>query len=273
MPMRPSGDDDLKTTPFTRDGEGDRYRRPAPAAHTAAPEVAMFNAYKAAKQWKAPPWAAPLLIAMAVGHVVLFVTMWAKSIWEIEQLEKPKNVADLAIAPPPPPPPPPPKGSNKPKDVTIQPKKLKVRDIVQPVKMEQKETVQEVSNAGGADDGEEGGVEGGVSGGVVGTPPPQIVAPTVLEAQRIAGEKNIYPDDVTKMEIQRSGKDKITAAFKLCITAEGGVSSVSLIKSSSFANYDAKIQREMRQWRYRSVVVGGKPVPVCTSVTFVYSQK
>ena len=80
-----TGDDDAKTTPFERDGQNPTaspYRRnaaPAPAA-----DVAMFNHYKAAKQYKAPKWAAPLLISVAVFHVILFITMWAKSIWEIE---------------------------------------------------------------------------------------------------------------------------------------------------------------------------------------------
>ena len=43
----------------------------------------------------------------------------------------------------------------------------------------------------------------------------------MLEGSRIAGEKNIVPDDVTKTEIQRSGKDKIVGSFKLCLTVDG----------------------------------------------------
>ena len=84
--------------------------------------------------------------------------MWAKSIWEIEQLERPKTTVDLAVAPPPPPPPPPPPGGAKPQTQVITPKKIKVKDIVQPVKIEKQ--VQKVEEAG-----EQGGVEGGVEGG------------------------------------------------------------------------------------------------------------
>jgi hypothetical protein len=29
----------------------------------------------------------------------------------------------------------------------------------------------------------------------------------------------------------------------------------------------------MRTWTYRPFLVNGKPAPVCTAVTFIYSQK
>jgi protein TonB len=158
------------------------------------------------------------------------------------------------------------------------------------VKIEKQE-VQKVEDQGdpnGVEGGEVGGVAGGVVGGdingVVGAPPPppppppppappQNVPPTLLEGSRIAGDKMIVPDDVTKTEIQRSGKDKIIGSFKLCITKFGDVSAVTMLKSSGFPAYDQKIQRGMQTWKYRPYVVNGKDVPVCTAVTFIYSQK
>ena len=119
-----------KTTPFVKE-------RGKPAAARSVPH--MFSNFEAAKNRKIAKWAVPLLAGMAVFHAVLFFSMWAKTTWDIEQLDRPKGSVDLAIAPPPPPPPPPPKGGVKPKDVTITPKKIKVRDIVQPVKMEKQE--------------------------------------------------------------------------------------------------------------------------------------
>jgi protein TonB len=137
--------------------------------------------------------------------------------------------------------------------------------------------------ADGIEGGEEGGVVGGVSGGYVGAPPPpppppppappQNVPPTLLEAQRLAGDKVIVPDDDTKKQILKSGKDKIIGSFKLCITKFGDVSAVTMLKSSGFPAYDQKIQRGMQTWKYRPYVVNGKDVPVCTAVTFIYSQK
>jgi hypothetical protein len=95
----------------------------------------------------------------------------------------------------------------------------------------------------------------------------------MLEGSRIAGTKDIVPDDVTKTEIQRSGKDKIVTSYKLCITVGGDVSNVQMLKSSTFPAYDAKIQRTIKgEWRYRPYAVNGKVVPVCTAVTFIYSQ-
>jgi hypothetical protein len=104
--------------------------------------------------------------------------------------------------------------------------------------------------------------------------PPQNVPPTALDANRIAGEKNIIPDDVTKTEISRSGKEKLIGSYKLCITAAGTISSVGQLKSTGFPAYDSKIQNTIRgEWRYRPFIVNGKAAPVCTAVTFIYSQK
>jgi periplasmic protein TonB len=255
---------------------------PTPASKSAS----MFASYDASKHRKMPAWAVPLLSFAVAIHIVIFVTMWIKSIWEIEQLEPPKGTSDIAFAPPPPPPPPPPKGGAKPKDQQVVPKKIKVKDIVQPVKQEKREQVVQTSNAdpNGVEGGQEGGQENGDPNGVLGAPPPppppppppappQIVAPTALEASRIAGEKNIVPDDVTKTEIQRSGKTQIVGSYKLCLNAAGAITSVNQLKSTGFASYDQKIVRTIRgEWQYKPFEVNGKAVPVCTAVTFIYSQ-
>jgi hypothetical protein len=104
-------------------------------------------------------------------------------------------------------------------------------------------------------------------------PPPQNVPPTLLEGSRISGEKMIVPDDVTKTEIQRSGKEKLVGSYKLCIDTSGVPSSVKQLKSTGFAAYDTKIITKMKAWRYKPYTVDGKTVPVCTAVTFVYTQK
>jgi len=246
----------------------------------------MFGNFEASKNTKMPAWAVPLLSGIVIIYAAVLVGAWVKGIWEIEQLERPKNSVDLAIAAPPPPPPPPPKGGAKPHDVTLTPKKIRVKDIVQPVKIEQKEVAAPVEQ--GDPNGVEGGVEGGVVGGdlngVVAAPPPpppppppappQNVAPAALDALRIAGEKNIVPDDVTKTEISRSGKDRLVGSFKLCLTLDGNISQVTQLKSTGFSSYDSKIQNTIRgEWRYRPFTVNGKPTPVCTAVTFIYNQK
>jgi periplasmic protein TonB len=241
--------------------------------------------FRIATRRKAPRWAAPLLATIATAHVALFVAMWAKSIWEVERLDKPKDLISLGQVDPPPPPPPPPKASSKPQDVQIVPKKPRVRDIIQPVRIEDKTPTPDPGNVGGTDDGSPDGVVNGVSTGAPAAPPPiaapepppapkppPMVAPNALEQQFMAGERNISPDDTTKTDIKTSGKDRVVTKYRMCIDAGGGVTTLSLMQSSGFADYDKKIAREMRQWRYRPFMVDGKAVPVCTVVTFIYSQ-
>ena len=103
--------------------------------------------------------------------------------------------------------------------------------------------------------------------------PPQNVPPSLLEGARIAGNKTIVPDDMTKLDIQQAGKDKIIGTWKLCITVAGDISSVTMLKSTGFPAYDAKVERGIRTWRYRPYQINGKPAPVCTAVTFIYSQQ
>lgn len=162
--------------------------------------------------------------------------------------------------------------------------KPKIKELVQPVKIEK----QELGEEGGIepDDpcgGVVGGVVGGVPGGTLPPPPPppppppaapQNIPPTALEGSRVAGDKYIQPDDKTKVEILQSGKDKIIGSWKLCVAETGDVKYVSLLKSTGFSDYDRKIETEMRRnWRYQPYLINGKAAPVCTAVTFIYSQQ
>ena len=164
------------------------------------------------------------------------------------------------------------------------PKRLIVKDIVQPVQIEKQEVA---GDPQGEEDGEEGGEEGGVYGGVVGgviggvgappppPPPPPVamnVAPTMLEGSRIAGDKDIRPDDATKAAMVKAGKDNVVTSLKLCLDQLGAITAVSLLKSSGFPSYDAKLMVTIRAtWRYRPYFVNGQAHPVCTAVTFIYA--
>jgi len=168
-------------------------------------------------------------------------------------------------------------------------RKVQVRDIVQPVKIEKQEVPYpgDMGDPNGFEAGDENGVEGGVEGGTVPDPwangisaappppppPPMNIAPAALDVLRIAGDKNILPDDLTKTHISRSGKDTVVGSYKLCITAAGDIKLVTQLKSTGFPAYDSKIQNTIRaEWRYRPYMVNGKPEPVCTAVTFIYRQ-
>jgi hypothetical protein len=257
-------------------------------AHATLP--GLFEHFRDARRRRLPGWAVPLFAGCALFTALLVFAMWARSIWNTEQLDRPKHSIDLAIAPAPPPPPPPLAGGEKPVVVPNHPKQ-KVIDIVQPVKLEKPDAHPTEAGQGdphGANDGEKGGT-GTTIGGLLDSPPlpqpppvqvtpppaaPKAVPPAALEAQRIAGEKLIVPDDVTKTEIQRSGKDALSGTFKFCLDAAGNVLSVQIYRPTGFAAYDTKIVSTIQHdWRYRPFLVNGQATPVCTAVTFRYSQK
>ncbi|HET7500112.1 MAG TPA: energy transducer TonB, partial [Kofleriaceae bacterium] len=102
---------------------------------------------------------------------------------------------------------------------------------------------------------------------------PQTVAPAELDKNRIAGDKRITPDENTMVSISRSGKGTLVSAYKVCISPEGSVLSVTQLRSTGFPAYDERILETIRrEWRYRPYLVNGKAAPVCTAVRFVYSQ-
>ena len=103
--------------------------------------------------------------------------------------------------------------------------------------------------------------------------PPQLVAPGLLEAVRIAGTKDIAPDAATQAEIAKSGKSKIMGSYKICVDTQGKPLRITLMKSTGFPAYDARIAAEMKRWRYRPFLVNGTATPVCTAVTFIYSSR
>jgi hypothetical protein len=103
-------------------------------------------------------------------------------------------------------------------------------------------------------------------------PKPTIVAPSVVAGLRISGETQIAPSSVVVNEIARDGTDRVLGNFKICLSTDGSVSSVQTLKSTGYPAYDADITRGMRTWRYRAYMIGGNAVPVCSVVTFAYTQ-
>lgn len=96
--------------------------------------------------------------------------------------------------------------------------------------------------------------------------------PSVLETNRMSGDKNILPDDETKLAIAKAG-GRVVGSFKLCLDTAGAVSSVKPLKSTGFSAYDEKILRDIRTWTYLPYTHDGKVVPVCTAVTFIFTTK
>ena len=258
----------------------------------------MFDNYVVAKKSKRRTWKTVLISVSVVLHVVaVLALLMIRGFWVIEKLAQPKGDVAIATAATPPPPPPPPKASKKkkkPKTDKKVVKKIKPREMTQPIDKPVDEPDVEIEVVD-EDEGVEGGVEGGVAGGILGgvvggmeglpggkleeppppPPPPakpKIVSPQVLKGQRIAGEDRIEPDETTKMKLQRDGHSQIVTTVKICLAANGSVSKLSVLKSSGYPSYDRKIQAKMRQWRYKPYTVNGKPTPACSTVTFIYRQ-
>jgi TonB family protein len=267
----------------------------------------MFENYENAKVMKRRTWATVLLTVSVAVHVVVFLVLIIRSFWVIKKLDAPHHEDQIAVAPPPPPPP---KGNpgHKIKDLDKppQPHKHKVTETVQPVKIEQKvedpNPAADTDNPNATPDGSENGQDNGMEGGVdTGGPPPakcgdgmcngdedfkscpadckapapvapQIVAPNVLNANRISGDTQIQPDDVTKTAISRSGKSRVIASAKICLDKNGTITSVSLVKTTGFQAYDDEIRSAMGGWRYRPYTVNGVATPACTAITFIYNQ-
>lgn len=102
---------------------------------------------------------------------------------------------------------------------------------------------------------------------------PRNVAPKILEALRITGQKAIYPDPDTRKALAASSHPRLVGSFKVCITTRGSVESVAVMRSTGSISYDRKIERTMYAWKYRPFLVDGEPVNTCTAVTFIYSQR
>jgi hypothetical protein len=110
-------------------------------------------------------------------------------------------------------------------------------------------------------------------------PPPELskaghvvytASPLDLEKLRVAGTKLVVPDDEDKIHL--NGK-RLVGSFKLCLDEGGHYERGELLQSTGVPTYDAKIVRTMMQWRFQPYVIDGTAFPVCTAVTFIYTQR
>ncbi len=135
-----------------------------------------------------------------------------------------------------------------------------------------------------APDDLEGGPAEGVVGGVLddtnGLPPPPppppdrpfVVPQAALSANFLSGERQIPPPASVKEAMGKAGTRKLVATVKMCLDDAGSITQTQLIKSSGYTAWDDALIAAMQAWRHRPFVVNGKPVPVCTAVTFVYKR-
>jgi protein TonB len=205
--------------------------------------------------------------SLAIGlHAALLAVGVYLSFWHVEELAAPSvSVTFLTGAPPPPPPPPPPK---KKKSET---KVVKPTEVVQPKPNQIVQPKEKPPEPEEEDDGVEGGVEGGVAGGVVGGTVgstgngPVMLAPNVGTGQRISdvqGDARYRP--TLPPALNRAGMVQ-WGLYKVCVSAQGKVSSVTAMKAADPLVNDDWIAK-IKLWEYRPYSVNGRPVPFCSPV-------
>ena len=71
----------------------------------------------------------------------------------------------------------------------------------------------------------------------------------------------------------RAGTDSVTAILEMCLDKSGAVTRKRIVRSSGYADYDAKLRSGVARWRYEPYRANGKPAAICTQLTFVYRQQ
>ncbi len=230
-----------------------------------------------------------MLTVSFVLHAAALTAGVVHSIWEVEEMPLPALQVVLTEAPPPPPPPPPPPASKKASDAGRKTPRNepKAQELTVPKDTPQDAPKTEAAEASDSaqDSGQSGGVAGGVEGGVVGgvvgavpppPPPPKSTGPKLVSAKLGRGQLLIDPNDQrfrVKLPppLARSGETYV-AMLKVCVSAQGTVSSVQLMKGATPA-IDGQFPSVIGRWRYRPLQLDGVPTPFCYPLRYEVSGR
>lgn len=97
--------------------------------------------------------------------------------------------------------------------------------------------------------------------------------PSEALGDHVVGDRMVTPDDMDKTRIANARVSRILAALQYCIDESGRVDRVALLRSSGLRGYDAKLVKAVSGWAFKPYLDDGKPVAVCSSVRFIYSQR
>jgi TonB family protein len=239
------------------------------------------------------------IISLSVAtHVVVFTVAYVTNAWRLDRLDAEKASISLAVMMPPPAPSGGPAPGQKPKDPA--PVKTVVKEPTQPMVATHKDEPKAVDDTTGGgigdthgpgtnpdgDPADPGTCVGPACGPSTAPPvhedPPVVIVekkqlitvpPQILKGLRISGETLIAPPDVVKTQMMRDDHKRSIGAFKLCLSETGDVTSVSVVASTKYAAYDAKLMATMRTWKYHPYMAGGTPMAVCSAISFIYSME
>lgn len=240
-----------------------------------------------------------LVTVSIVGHLAIGIGLFASGVWKLEKLDSDVRAPAIGMMTPV-------LGGGGQQDLPKHEFKKKeklekkvVKDVQWEKRVESDKPVPKLSETGDEGDGEGPGTgtgkgPGDENGAPDGTcvlgpcgepetkvevklpdPPrtPQPIAPTVMAALRTAGETQIHPSRALQNQMLHEGNARVVANLKVCIGTSGAISSVSMIGTSKYPEYDQQLVAAARGWRYRPYMVNGVPTPACSAVNFVYSIK
>ncbi len=239
------------------------------------------------------------LITISISaHVGLFVGVFISNIWRLDRLDVDHQSLSLAVMEPPAP-------SGGPPSLPT-PKLTLKPHVIPPVLVQlvPKPTVVAIATVDPeVTPGDNGEGEGHGSGsnpfgkpddtgtcavppcGEVAKPPipvePPKLRPTTpisvsspeLKALRYAGKTDLVPSESVKMQMVRDDHMKSMGMFKICLSDTGAISSVTMVRSTSYGDYDRTLAEGIRGWLYHPYTVDGHGVPACGMVTFMYGIK
>jgi hypothetical protein len=90
---------------------------------------------------------------------------------------------------------------------------------------------------------------------------------------RVKGQITITPSDDLKVVLQKAGIRRLIGSFQFCLDEHGHAQNVRILRSTGLPGYDQSIIGHIGVWEYEPYLDEGKAIPVCTSVTFIYTQR
>lgn len=246
-----------------------------------------FEGILAPQDRKPKRWLRVTIAASLGVHVAALAAGVVHSLWQVEEMALPAvQVTLTAAVPPPPPPPPPPARRASPTKTTPRNPEPKPETLVQPKETPKEPPAEEP--AGSEDDaaegeagGEVGGVAGGVVGGVVGSPapppPPRVAAgPKMVSPQIGSRQLLINPQSPAyRPKIPRAlatSGQSFVAVVRMCVSAQGAVTGVSVMKGAGAA-IDSQLPSVLGRWRYKPLLIDGRPTPFCYLLRYEIAER
>ncbi|MEY2932822.1 MAG: hypothetical protein RL033_3571 [Pseudomonadota bacterium] len=221
-------------------------------------------------------WRSLTLTFSVLVHALALAFGVAHSVWRVVEMPLPEVQVTLAVAPPPPPPPATQRSKTKQKS-KVQKRAVNAVSVPQETAKSRPEPAADTSSddtsEAAKDDGKEGGAEGGVPGGmgsgaaplpsVKSTGPKQLSARAGNQLLDINPNERRYRVNVPEELSERmSAGDKISPVLDICVTAQGTVRSVTIVRASQ-PTIDVQIPSVIARWRYKPYLIDGQPQPFC----------